>query len=376
MKIALFCHSLASCWNHGNAHFLRGVVRELQRRGHLVRAFEPKDGWSRINLLADHGPAALDDWRRVYPDLNTETYEGALPDLDEALDGVGLVLVHEWNAPELIAAVGRRRAAGGPFVLLFHDTHHRAASDPAALAAFDLDGYDGVLAFGEALRERYLSAGWARRAWVWHEAADTSVFRPLPEIDTTGDLVWIGNWGDGERSDELKRFLLRPVRRLGIAATVYGVRYPQDAVRALSASGASYRGWLPNHLVPQVFARNRATVHVPRRPYAEALPGIPTIRVFEALASGIPLISAPWNDVEGLFPPGCFLVAQDEEAMARHLWAVLCDPALRIELATRGLEAIHARHSCAHRVDQLLAIHAAAGGPSSETRTAEARACA
>jgi spore maturation protein CgeB len=376
MKIALFCHSLASCWNHGNAHFLRGVMRELQWRGHVVRAFEPKHGWSRTNLLADHGPAALDDWRQVYPDLRTETYEGALPDLDEALDGVDLVLMHEWNAPELIAAVGRRRAAGGPFVLLFHDTHHRAASDPAALAAFDLDGYDGVLAFGAALRERYLSAGWARRAWVWHEAADTSVFRPLPEIDTTGDLVWIGNWGDGERSDELKRFLLGPVRRFGLDATVYGVRYPQDAVRALSATGASYRGWLPNHLVPQVFARHRATVHVPRRPYAEALPGIPTIRVFEALASGIPLISAPWNDIEGLFPAGCFLVARDEEAMARHLWAVLCDSALRIELATRGLEAIHARHSCAHRVDQLLAIHAAIGRPPSDTRTAEARACA
>jgi spore maturation protein CgeB len=376
MKVALFCHSLASCWNHGNAHFLRGIVCELQRRGHLVRSFEPKNGWSRANLVADHGAAALDDWRRVYPDLDTETYEAPLPDLDEALDGVELVLVHEWNAPELIAAIGRRRAAGGRFVLLFHDTHHRAATDPAAVGAFELDGYDGVLAFGAALRERYLAAGWARRAWVWHEAADTSVFTPVPELEPAGDLVWIGNWGDGERSDELKRFMLGPVRRLGLDATVYGVRYPDEAVRALSASGIFYRGWLPNHLVPQVFAHHRVTVHVPRRPYAEALRGIPTIRVFEALASGIPLISAPWDDVEGLFPEGCFLVAEDEEAMIRHLGAVLRDPALRIELATRGLEAVHARHSCAHRVDQLLAIHAAIGGPPSDTRTAEARACA
>jgi spore maturation protein CgeB len=284
--------------------------------------------------------------------------------------------VHEWNAPELIAAVGRRRAAGGRFVLLFHDTHHRAATDPAAIGTFELDGYDGVLAFGAVLRERYLSAGWARRAWVWHEAADTSVFRPLPELETPGDLVWIGNWGDGERSDELKRFVVHPVRRLGLSATVHGVRYPPDAVQALSASGISYRGWLPNHLVPQVFARHRATVHVPRRPYAEALPGIPTIRVFEALASGIPLISAPWDDVESLFPKGCFLVAEDEEAMTHQLGAVLRDRALRIELATRGLEVVRARHSCAHRVDQLLAIHAAIGGPPNDTRTAEARACA
>jgi spore maturation protein CgeB len=40
------------------------------------------------------------------------------------------------------------------------------------------------------------------------------------------------------------------------------------------------------------------------------LPGIPTIRVFEALACGIPLVSAPWDDSEHLFRPGeDFLVA-------------------------------------------------------------------
>ena len=33
MKITYFTHSLRSCWNHGNAHFLRGVLRELMARG-------------------------------------------------------------------------------------------------------------------------------------------------------------------------------------------------------------------------------------------------------------------------------------------------------------------------------------------------------
>lgn len=52
------------------------------------------------------------------------------------------------------------------------------------------------------------------------------------------------------------------------------------------------------------FAQFKVTIHVPRRPYTQALPGIPTIRLFEALACGIPLIGAPWDDVEGLFTPG------------------------------------------------------------------------
>lgn len=34
MNIVYFTHSLRSCWNHGNAHFLRGVLRELQALGH------------------------------------------------------------------------------------------------------------------------------------------------------------------------------------------------------------------------------------------------------------------------------------------------------------------------------------------------------
>ena len=33
MKFVLFHHSLVSDWNHGNAHFLRGVVAALQRVG-------------------------------------------------------------------------------------------------------------------------------------------------------------------------------------------------------------------------------------------------------------------------------------------------------------------------------------------------------
>ena len=60
MRVVLFCHSLVSDWNHGNAHFLRGVVRELLARGHDVRVLEPPDGWSRQNLArrAGRGRAA------------------------------------------------------------------------------------------------------------------------------------------------------------------------------------------------------------------------------------------------------------------------------------------------------------------------------
>ena len=53
MRIVMFYQSLVSDWNHGNAHFLRGVLSELIARGHDVRAFEPESAWSLASLLAD-----------------------------------------------------------------------------------------------------------------------------------------------------------------------------------------------------------------------------------------------------------------------------------------------------------------------------------
>src|SRR5690606_7227308 len=132
---------------------------------------------------------------------------------------------------------------------------------PGEMARFDLSAYDGVLAFGEALSEVYRARGWGRRVWTWHEAADTRLFRPQPDLAPERDLVWIGNWGDGERTAELEEFLIGPARRAGASLDVNGVRYPRSALRWLSAAGARYHGWVANADVPQVFARHRMTLH-------------------------------------------------------------------------------------------------------------------
>ena len=154
-KIVLFCQSLRSDWNHGNAHFLRGVLSECWHRGFDILALEPANSWSAQNLLEDHGPAALDAWRESYPALPLAIYDPARLDLDRELKDADLVLVHEWNAPTLVARIAAHRKSSTSYLLLFHDTHHRVVSAPADMAAMHLDGFDGVLAFGEVLREAY-----------------------------------------------------------------------------------------------------------------------------------------------------------------------------------------------------------------------------
>jgi spore maturation protein CgeB len=359
MKVVIFCHSLLSDWNHGNAHFLRGLCLELLARGVDVQVYEPADAWSARSLLEDAGPDGLAGFARAYPTLRSHRYDEDQLDLPEVLEGADMVLVHEWNRPDLVRRIGEHHAEHPGYSLFFHDTHHRSVTAPDEMRRYDLTHYDAVLAFGEVVRRTYLENGWARRAFTWHEAADVRTFSPrVSPRGFTGDLVWIGNFGDDERTAELEELLIEPVRRLGLKAKVYGVRYPEAAREALARAGIEYGGYLPNWEAPRVFSEHRVTVHVPRRPYAERLPGIPTIRPFEALACGIPLVSAPWTDCEHLFTPGSdYLVASSSREMERALAGLLADRRLSDQLARAGRAVIEARHTCAHRVSELFAIH-------------------
>lgn len=357
MRFVMFYHSLVSDWNHGNAHFLRGVASDLLQRGHEVSIWEPAGGWSRSNLQAEHGDEPIAEFSSLFPHLRSHVYDPRTFDLDIALDDADVVLVHEWNDPELVWRIGEHHAGDDRYQLFFHDTHHRAVTRPEEMERYELTHYDGVLAFGESLRRRYHEQRPQLRCFTWHEAADEKIFRPAESPQTSGEIVWVGNWGDNERTAELREFLLEPAACLGLTGMVHGVRYPPEAVAELYASGLEYGGWLPNYRVPEVFGKHSVTVHVPRRPYTEALPGIPTIRVFEALSCGIPLVSAPWNDSENLFRAGRdYLVARNKDEMCRVLRMVLDDGSLRAELAAHGRETILKRHTCAHRVDELLEI--------------------
>jgi spore maturation protein CgeB len=348
-----------SDWNHGNAHFLRGIATELIARGHDVRLYEPRDGWSLRNLVANEGLGPVKSFHLAYPQLSSRLYDLNSFDIDRELDRVELVLVHEWNEPGLVRRLGEYRSRTPSFCLLFHDTHHRAISKWAHQFEFDLRDYDGVLAFGSTLRDLYISNGWAERAWTWHEAADTRVFVPH-RGECTGDVVWIGNWGDNERSAEMKEFLLGPIRDVGACASAYGVRYPGLVLEQMREAGIQYCGWTPNFEVPHLFAQFKVTLHIPRSFYRRDLAGIPTIRVFEALACGIPLICAPWEDAEHLFEAGTdFLVASDREDMKCKLRLVLADKSVASELSSRGMQAIANGHTCKHRIDELLTIYSA-----------------
>ncbi len=361
LDFRLFAHSWVSDWNHGNAHFLRGLARSLLRMGHKVRCYEELGAWSLSNLVKQEGERAIeavDQFRTVYPELDVQFYKQE--DFEEfaarELRDADVVLVHEWNTPKVVnTIVGLKRQFG--FAVLFHDTHHRAYTRAHEILRFHLHLFDGVLAFGEAIRRIYADGFGVPKVWTFHEAADIENFYPR-QAEKDVDVIWIGNWGDEERTRELEEFLVQPAaaqpkRRF----VVHGVRYPEQGVQRLEEAGIEFRGYLPNLEAPAAYARSMLTVHVPRRQYTNGLSGIPTIRVFEALACGVPLLCAPWSDAEGLFRPGQdYLCAPDGAAMKAEIERLLRDEAARQQLSRSGVETIRKYHTCAHRAQQLLEI--------------------
>jgi spore maturation protein CgeB len=359
---AFFYQSVISDWNHGNAHFLRGLMRALQARGHRVVCYEQIDNWSLTNLLRI-APTAIEDFVARFPDLAFERYslEGDLDGwLRQRLADADVVVVHEWNEPRVIRRLGELcRDMDRP--AYFHDTHYRVVLDESHRASLGLETYTAILAYSPSVAERYRNLGF-ERVHVVHEAADVRTFAPVATPKVT-DVVFVGNYGDGDRSDELEDYVFGPRLELPhLRYAVYGVRYPEQVLTRLNNGLAiAYGGWLPNVLVPTVYSSSRVVLHVPRRQYVQLLPGTPTIRVFEALASGACLISLPWEDIDHLFEAGRDYAVARSPAEMRDLIAWLCrDDRARERFGRHGRRAIVDRHTCGHRADQLLDIVARA----------------
>jgi spore maturation protein CgeB len=138
-RFAFFYQSVISDWNHGNAHFLRGLMRALHARGHSAVCFEQVDNWSLSNLLHIN-PSAIDTFVARFPDLSYERYA-----LDATLDAwlrlrlaeVDVCIVHEWNEPAVIHRLGQLCAKLGKSAY-FHDTHYRVVLDDAYRAQLDV----------------------------------------------------------------------------------------------------------------------------------------------------------------------------------------------------------------------------------------------
>ena len=369
VRIVIFCHSLVSDWNHGNAHFLRGVVaRAARARARGARSTSRATAGAGTNLVAEHGArAARRSSARAFPELASSRLRPRRGSTStRALDGADLVLVHEWNDPRARAprSAGAARHGGRSACSSTTRTTARSTAPGGDGRATTCAHYDGVLAFGDVIRGSTSSAAGRRAPGPGTRPPTRASSARCRAAPRAGDLVWIGNWGDDERTRRAARVPARArCARSGLHGAVHGVRYPRDArARARARRGhRATRGWLPNHRVPRGRSRaTRVTVHVPRRPYvagAARHPDDPPVR-------GAGLRHPARLARPGTTPRACSRPATttSSRATAREMTRARCatscaTPSSPRRLARHGLRDDPRRATPArHRVDELLAI--------------------
>jgi hypothetical protein len=113
-----------------------------------------------------------------------------------------------------------------------------------------------------------------------------------------------------------------------------------------------YRGALPREAEPSLYRQALVSPTV-NEPHAAAFVGT-NERVFKVLGSGGTTVVDPVPAYRELFTDEELCVPRDEREFAAMARALLADPELRAARSRRGLEAVLARHTYAHRARAIL----------------------
>jgi spore maturation protein CgeB len=346
MRVVLIGLSITSSWGNGHATNYRALVRELVRRGHHVRFLERDVPWyaAHRDLPDDLGGAV-----QLYD--STDDLERRCCDAVCAAD---LVVVGSY-VPEgaRVAAWALARSSG---VTAFYDL-----DTPVTLAQLDrgvceyltrelVPGFDLYLSFtGGPTLDRLADELHARRPLAFHCFVDPGEHRPAP-ARIRWQLGYLGTFSE-DRQPGLDRLLLEPARRTPEHRhVVAGPRYPAairwpanvDRIEHLGPSG--HAGF---------YASQRFTLSVTRADMRRAGYS-PSVRLFEAAACGVPVITDPWPGLETLFDAGGELLVADSADEVLELLFDL-DEAERLRIAERARARVLAEHTAAARCDTLLA---------------------
>ncbi|HEU5021865.1 MAG TPA: glycosyltransferase, partial [Bryobacteraceae bacterium] len=178
-------------------------------------------------------------------------------------------------------------------------------------------------------------------------SVDTDAYRPQPR-DYRWDLGYLGTYSE-DRQQPLERLLFdaASVWRDG-RFVVAGPMYPD------------YVAWPPRverivHLAPDLhpafYASQRFTLNLTRAAMKSAGYS-PSVRLFEAGACGVPMISDWWDGLDSLFEPGReILISENAEDTLRYLRDLPENARLAMGQAARAR--ILAAHTPAHRAEQL-----------------------
>ncbi|HET8553980.1 MAG TPA: glycosyltransferase [Rhodanobacteraceae bacterium] len=351
MKFAFFGSSLVSAYWNGAATYYRGLIRNLNQRGHHVTFYEP-DAFER----QDHRDMPDPPWAKVVvygvddqEPLRRALHDAASADVIVKASGVGVF------DRELEAAVLELKQPHN--LVLFWDvdapaTLDRLRHDPEDPLRALVPQYDLICTYGGGppVVEAYLALG-ARHCQPIYNALDVTTHHPVdadPRFDA--NLAFLGNRLP-DREARVEQFFLNPARAL-----------PQQRF-LLGGSGWDDKS-LPSNVdyLGHIYTRDHnafngtpgAVLNISRESMAR-YGWSPATRVFEAAGAGACLITDHWRGLERFLEPGNeVLVAHDGAEVAAHLDALT--PARARRIGQAALARVRAEHTYAHRAAQLDAL--------------------
>lgn len=344
LKVVVLGLSITSSWGNGHATNFRALVHALDGRGHDVLFLERDVPW-----YAEHRD--LPD-----PPFGRTALYGSLEQLraehEEAVRDADLVVVGSY-VPEGID-VGRwvQRTARGVKAFYDIDTPVTLASlsrgECDYLAPELIPGYDLYLSFtgGPTLVHLEDVLG-SPRARAFYCLVDERAYAPT-DVDRTWALGYLGTWS-ADRQPVLEELLVGPALQLPQESfVVAGPQYPGD----IAWPGNVQR---TEHLPPAEHAAfynaQRLTLNVTRADMVRA-GWSPSVRLFEAAACGVPIVSDWWEGLDAFFSPGReILVARSGADVVRHLGEV--DDERRAAIGAAARSRVLAEHTAEHRVDEL-----------------------
>jgi len=329
LSIVVLGLSITSAWGNGHATTYRALLRALARRGHDILFLERDQPWY----------AAHRDQPRL-PFCRTLLYDGVdqlEQDFARPLRQADLVVVGSY-VPDGVA-VARFVLATAQGITAFYDIDtpvtlaKLARGDHEYLSPELIRGFDLYLSFagGPSLTRLERQFG-ARRARALYCAVDPAIYRPL-RLPRRFDLGYLGTWS-ADRQPAVERLLLEPARALPDQDFVIaGPQYPADLAWPANVAHLDH---VPPDRHPEFYNRLRFTLNVTRADMARA-GWSPSVRLFEAAACGVPIISDSWPGLEEILRPGReILIARSGAEVVRHLRTVAPDERARIAAAARA----------------------------------------
>ncbi|MBV9850355.1 MAG: glycosyltransferase [Armatimonadetes bacterium] len=344
MRLVILGLSITSAWGNGHATTYRGLVRELAAHGHDVLFLERDVPWYAENRDLPHPPFG-----------RTVLY-GSLSELREQyrdqVRGADCVIVGSY-VPDGIE-VGRWVQGTARDVTAFYDIDTPvtlaalARGDCAYLSADLIPRYGLYLSFAggpvlDTLGREYGSPA-ARPLYC---SVDPELYFP-EERDALWDLGYMGTYSD-DRQPPLERLMLDAARRWpGGRFCVAGPQYPADIVwpenvtRIAHLPPAEHRAW---------YNGQRFTLNVTRADMI-AVGYSPSVRLFEAAACGVPILSDYWDGLGTFFTPGKEIIVTRGPEDTLHALRAMSDEQ-QCAIGTRARARVLAAHTAAHRAAEL-----------------------